>query len=289
MTVLDPDFLRSFLAIADTGSYGTAATRVHKTQSTVSAQMKRLEELLDVALFERVGRRNLLTPEGNRLLHYARSIVRLNDETFGAFRPKQSRETIKLGMSDDYAQAFLLPALARFSQRYPQVEVEVLTTDSRSLRQEDETGGFDAIVASCSSGLGELEVLRTDRLHWIGRVGTSLHAEETIPLALWADGCAWREVGLAALAGSERAYRVMHTTSNAPLLRAVVAEGMAVTVGPDWYLAPGLTVLAEMDRCCPLGEDSVGMRVLNPVISESLSIFLDYLRICFRSPGETLG
>jgi DNA-binding transcriptional LysR family regulator len=285
MTVLDPDFLKSFLAIAETGNYSSAAVRVHKTQSTVSAQMKRLEELLEVPLFEKVGRRNLLTPEGVRLLQYAKSIVRLNEETVGAFRPRQTQGSIRVAMSDDYAQAFLVPALTRFSHRYPQVEVEILTSDARSLLQRPDSGDFDAIVASCNAGISDIEVLRTDRLHWIGANGTTLHAGETIPLALWADGCAWRQMCLTALARADRNYRILHTTSNAPLLRSVVGQGLAVTLGPDWYLTPGLSVLTDMDRLCPLGDDSVGIKVLNPSPAEPLVIFLDYLRSVFSSPN----
>ncbi len=289
MTVLDPEFLRSFLAIADTGSYSAAAARVNKTQSTVSAQMKRLEELLNVALFDKVGRKNALSPEGMKLLNYARSIVRLHDETIEIFQPRRSQEVIRLGMSDDYAQAFLMPALRKFSRRYPEVEVQMLTSDSRSLRQPDDIGEFDVIVASCSSGVGGLEVLRTDELHWIGREGSRLHEHKTIPLALWADGCAWRDMGLAALAAGERDFRVMHTTSNAPLLRSVVAEGIAITVGPQWYLAKDTSVLTAMDAACPVGRDSVGLRVLAPSISDTLEIFLDYLRASFRSPEVSLS
>ena len=101
MIAIDPDFLRSFLAISDTGSYGAAAKRVNKTQSTVSAQMKRLEETLGVALFEKAGRRNLLSPEGLRLLQYAKSIVRLNEETVNPFRQVEATGAIKIGLSDD--------------------------------------------------------------------------------------------------------------------------------------------------------------------------------------------
>jgi DNA-binding transcriptional LysR family regulator len=287
MTVLDPDLLKSFLAIADTGGYGPAASRVHKTQSTLSAQMKRLEQLLGVALFEKVGRRNVLTPEGHRLMQYARSIVHLNDEVVSAFKPRKANSSIKIGMSDDYAQAFLLPALARFSRRYPGVEVEVLTSDSRTLRDSDNPHGFDAIIASCKSGIGDLEVLRTDRLHWIGSRSRPPHDSQTIPLALWADGCAWRQMGLAALAKASRSYRIVHTTSNAPLLRSVVEEGLAITLGPEWYLSSGLTILPEMDRLCPLGEDSVGIKLLTSHASDSLPTFLDYLRTFFSSaPGQ---
>lgn len=283
MIAIDPDFLRSFLAISDTGSYGAAAKRVNKTQSTVSAQMKRLEDTLGVALFEKAGRRNLLSPEGLRLLQYAKSIVRLNEETVNAFRQGEATGAIKIGMCDDYAQAFLIPVLTRFARRYPLVEVEVLTADTRSLHERVDLDSFHAIIASGNSGLDGLETLRRDRLYWIGAEDHRVHLEPRMPLALWSEGCAWRGMGLAALAQADRAYRIVHTTSNAVLLRAVVREGLAVTIGPKWYLAPGLTLLDDMNRTLPLGEDTVGIKVLAGEIPEPLAVFLDYVRAGFRN------
>lgn len=284
MLAIDPDFLRSFLAISDTGSYGAAARRVNKTQSTISAQMKRLEDTLGVVLFEKAGRRNLLSPEGLRLLQYAKSIVRLNEETVNAFRQGDATGTIKIGMCDDYAQAFLMPALTRFAHRYPLVEVEVLTTDTRSLRERADLDSFHAIIGSGNSGLEGLELLRRDRLYWIGSDDHRVHTETRMPLALWSEGCSWRDMALAALAEGDRAYRVVHTTSNAALLRAVVREGLAITIGPKWYLAPGLTLLDDMNRTFPLAEDSVGVKVLAGEMTEPLAVFLDYLRAGFRNP-----
>ena len=286
MLTLDADFLRSFLAISETGSYGAAAHRVNKTQSTVSAQMKRLEEMLGVSLFSKSGRRNLLTPEGLRLLEYAKSIVRLNEETVNAFLTPRPGGTVKLGICDDYAQAFLLPALSRFARRFPQVEVEILTTDSRSLRNRPDIDSFDAIIVSTKSGIEGVELLRMDQLYWIGSEAHDVQFQPRLPLALWSDGCAWRDMALAALAGAGRDYRIMHTTSNAPLLRAVVQNGLAVTIGPKWYLAPGLVELPELNRTCPLGEDGLGVKVLNPDLSEPLATFIDYVRTYFRGGGQ---
>jgi hypothetical protein len=68
MQALDPDFLRTFIAITETGTYEAAGLKVNKTQSAVSAQVKRLEEILGATLFEKSGRRNVLTASGRRLV-----------------------------------------------------------------------------------------------------------------------------------------------------------------------------------------------------------------------------
>ena len=99
--LLDVDQLRTFIAIAETGSFTRAADIVHKTQSAVSMQMKRLEERLDRAIFARDGRASKLTEDGERLLDYARRIVKLNVETIARVlgridRPCPARRTGRL-------------------------------------------------------------------------------------------------------------------------------------------------------------------------------------------------
>jgi DNA-binding transcriptional LysR family regulator len=83
--LLDIDQLRTFIAIAETGSFTKAAEVVNKTQSAVSMQMKRLEERIERPIFARDGRASKLTEDGARLLDYARRLVKLNIETVAAF------------------------------------------------------------------------------------------------------------------------------------------------------------------------------------------------------------
>ncbi len=282
MLSLDPDFLRSFLAISDTGSYSAAALQVNKTQSTVSAQMKRLEEMLGAALFERVGRRNVLTAEGRRLMEYARPIVRLNDETIFAFRPPEVSGAIRIGTCDDYAQAFLPPILKQFARTHPAVEVEVVTGDLVELRRHEHTEKFDALlISSCDPEPG-VEPLRVDKLHWVGAEQHCRHMDDHLPLALWSDGCTWRAQALTALAAGGRDWRVAYTTSNAPLLISTVRDGLGITVAPRWYLVPGLKILEEMDERYPLGDATIYIQTRSESNSPPLTAFLDYLRAHFR-------
>ena len=115
MIALDPDVLRSFIAIAEEGGFARAGEVVNKTQSTVSMQMKKLEETLGVAVFRKDGRRNVLTHDGERLLEYARRLVQLNDETVQVFRQPELSGAVRIGTPDDYAETFLPEIFARFS------------------------------------------------------------------------------------------------------------------------------------------------------------------------------
>src|ERR1700674_4567653 len=101
--LLDVDQLRTFIAIVESGSFTRAADAVHKTQSAVSMQMKRLEERLERPIFTRDGRTSKLTEDGERLLDFARRIVKLNVEALAAFSDFALTGRVRLGVPDDYA------------------------------------------------------------------------------------------------------------------------------------------------------------------------------------------
>ena len=129
--LIDVDQLRTFIAIAETGSFTKAAEVVNKTQSAVSMQMKRLEERLERPIFARDGRASKLTEDGQRLLDYARRIVKLNVETLAAFSDAELSGRVRLGVPDDYADRYLPEIMARFSRVYPGVELTVICEPTR--------------------------------------------------------------------------------------------------------------------------------------------------------------
>ena len=118
--LIDVDQLRTFIAIVETGSFTKAAEVVHKTQSAVSMQMKRLEERLGKPIFARDGRASKLTEDGDRLLDYARRIIKLNVEALAAFDDTELAGRVRLGLPDDYADRYLPEIMARFSRAYPE-------------------------------------------------------------------------------------------------------------------------------------------------------------------------
>lgn len=285
MFSLDPDFLRTFLAISETGSFGAAGEKVNKTQSTVSAQMKRLEEIVGVPLFEKEGRRNVLTPDGLKLLEYAASMVRLNDEALRAFRPPEMSGRIRLGAIDEYAQAFLPATLRSFNSSHPAVQVEVATGNTGYLRDLLADGELDAAILSCRAGDAETEVLRADRLHWFGGEGASPHFEDPLPFCAWSAGCSWREMANAALTRDGRKSRLVVTTSNAALITLTVRDGLGVAVAPSWFISPGLRILDEMDARYPLGIAEIGIKRASGSTNPVLEVFISHVKAEMGSPA----
>src|SRR5258708_25034028 len=113
--LIDVEQLRTFIAIVETGSFTKAAEVVHKTQSAVSMQMKRLEERLGKAIFARDRRASKLTEDGDRLLDYARRIIKLHVEALAAFHDAALPGRRRLGLPDHYADRYPPPIMARLS------------------------------------------------------------------------------------------------------------------------------------------------------------------------------
>jgi DNA-binding transcriptional LysR family regulator len=269
---LDLDQLRTFVAIAETGSFTRAADVVYKTQSAVSMQMRRLEERIGKPIFARDGRNSRLTEGGERLLGYARRMVRLSEETLAAFDETELQGTVRLGTPDDYADRFLPEILARFARSNPRVEVSVICEPSLTLMEMARTGDIDlSIVTAC--GEANTSVVRQEPLLWVTSQAHGIEQEEVLPMALSKGPCIWRTAALDALASVGRKYRVLYTSGNSTAISAAVLAGLAVTVFPESALRPGMRVLSEVEGfprlpICEIGIIRSWARPASPIVDK---------------------
>jgi DNA-binding transcriptional LysR family regulator len=261
--LIDVDQLRTFIAIAETGSFTKAADLVHKTQSAVSMQMKRLEERVDRPIFVRDGRASKLTEDGERLLDYARRIVKLNIEALAAFSDAELSGRVRLGVPDDYADRYLPEIMARFSRTYPGVELTVSCQPSTELITLIDDNELDlAIVTNCE-GRRPAEVFRRERLLWVSSNRHSTHLEERLPLALGRPSCAFRQSAIERLESIGRPYHVLYMSANSGAVAAAVLSGLAVSVFPESGLRPGMRVLTPAEGFPELPSCNIGL-IRNP-------------------------
>ena len=248
-TVLDLDQLRSFVAIAESGSFTRAGDVVHKTQSAVSMQMRRLEERIGKPIFERDGRQSKLTEEGERLLNYARRLIKLNDETLAAFNDTELTGRVRLGTPDDYADRFLPEILARFARSNPRVEVTVVCEPTPMLLDCLRANDLDvAIITNCAA-VGRVggAVIRREPLLWVTSARHCAHEETPLPLALGRPTCDWRQAAVGGLDALGRQHRLLYSSWSSAAVGAAVMAGLAVSVLPESALRPGMRVLSETD------------------------------------------
>ena len=256
---LDIDLLKTFLAVSDTGSFTRAAEEVNKTQSAVSMQMKRLEELLGRALFARDGRAIRFTPDGERLIEYARRLVALNDEAVSTFKHPELTGTVRFGTPDDYADRFLPEILARFARTHPLVTVDVDCLNTSVLSERTRRGEMDLALVTFGCDIATDEPVRREPLVWVTSARHSTHLLEILPLAVSHGGCEWRSTVLAALESTGRKYRVAYSSPNSNAVNAAVQSGLAVGAVPELCVRPGMRVLTEKDGFPSLGHFEIGL------------------------------
>lgn len=227
---LDPDLLRTFVAIVDAGGFTQAARQVHRTQSAVSMQVRRLEETLDRVLFQRDGRGVQLAPDGEALLGYARRLLKLHDEAVAALTRPDLSGLVRIGTPDDYVDRFLPEILARFACAFPRVQVEVHCETSMNLRRILTEDRLDLALITCAPGAETGEVLRREPTVWATAERHLAHEHEPLPLALFQPGCPFRDWALASLNEQGRPYRIAYTSASFSSILAAVTAGLAVTV-----------------------------------------------------------
>lgn len=256
---LDLDQLQTFIMIADTGSFTKAADEVHRTQSAVSMQMRRLEERIGKPLFEKDGRLNKLSEEGEKLLGYARRLIHLNRETLSAFDDTRLEGTIRIGTPDDYADRFLPEIMARFTRSNPKVELTVLCEPTPALADHIQRGNLDLALITHSEKRSQAEVVRREPLLWVSSANHATHEQEILPMAFGRPTCIWRRAACELLDDMDREYRVLFTSFSATVIAAAVLSGLAISVLPECALRPGMRVLGEADGFGPLPDCKIAI------------------------------
>ncbi len=253
MRSLELELLRTFVAITDRESFALAAEQVHRTQSAVTQQMARLEEQLGVALFLKVGRSKRLTEHGVRLLDYARRLLALNDEAIASLAAQDLRGPLRIGSIYDATEFLLPPLLARFSQLYPNLQIEVHTDRTAHLLHSLKRGEIEiALVArpeDSENGVHPIVRMRTSPLVWMAGVGYVHDRTQPVPLVVPDHPSNYRAAAQTALDAHGIAWRIRHVSTSLAFnsLRAALRAGLGVTVRLIEMLAPDLRVVTEAE------------------------------------------
>jgi DNA-binding transcriptional LysR family regulator len=243
--MLDTDQLRSFLAIVDTGSFTRAGERVHKTQSAVSMHVRRLEEQLGCALFVKQGRAARLTEEGERLIDYARRMIQVEAGAMAALSRKGLRGSVRLGIPDDYAEAFLADILTIFNRRQPLVTVSVVCENSVELTAQVHASAIELALVTDHEDLHGFELVREEPLVWVASPRFKPPDGAPVPLALGSPNCIWGKVTEEALREWPVATRGLFFSKNYTAVITVVRAGLAVTALPLGMVGEDLCVMSE--------------------------------------------
>jgi len=287
ITNLPTELLRTFIAIADSGNFSLAAEQINRTQSAVSMQIKRLEELVDKTLFIRDSRNLKLTADGLILSSYARRILKLNEEVVSLLKRPELSGWVSIGLPDDYVTRFLPEILAGFSRNCPRIQVEVTCEPSHQLRRRMKRGELDlAITTSPTVEVENATLLQNDPMVWVTSEQHLQHEETPLPLALFPDECYSRSWAIKALENAQIDYRIAYTSATLMGLKAAVSAGLAVAAISRSIIPPGIRELTVDEGFPPLPNASFLLH-RNPESEHSIVDSLtEHIRKAFSHRGD---
>lgn len=226
---LDITTLRSFVAVADNGGVTRAAGYLHLTQSAVSMQLKRLEELLDLQLLDRSGRTIALTAAGEQMLAYARRMVALNDEVMARLTDQAFEGEVAFGVPHDVVHPVIPRVLKQFNATYPRVRVNLVTSNTRHLKEEFSKGGFDLILTTETGAREEAESIHKMQLRWVGAPGGTAWRHQPLQLG-FSRNCIFRGLAVKALDAAEIPWEMAIDSESDRTVEATISADLAVGV-----------------------------------------------------------
>ncbi len=249
LPLLDNDVLRTFVAIAETGNFSTAAEAVLRTPSAVSMQIKKLEEQLRTTLFLRDARSVTLTQHGEMLLSYARRMLALSNEAVSRFVMPELSGVVRLGAPDDIAERLLPKLLKNFGESFPGIMVDVTVDQSLLLRKRMDEQRLDLALINCATRPFPTggEIIHTEKLVWAGAKCGNAYLRDPLPISVWEDGCVWRQDALAQLDKHKRTYRIAYASAHTMAQRAAVVSDLAIAPFPRSYITEDMQILGAKE------------------------------------------
>ena len=256
--IIDTLQLKSFVAIAETGTFVQAAATVYRTQPALSLQIKKLEEQLGCELFDRTGRKVVLTPQGEIFLGYAKRMIQLQWEVFSRLREPDIEGEIRFGTPEDFATHYLPDVLAGFRQHHPRVQLNVACDLTLNLIDGFHRGEYDVILAKRDPQRvkGGTKVWR-EPLVWAAADG--YQPEERLSLVLSPQPCIYRARALAALDRAKRSWHISYTSPSLAGTLAAVKAGLGITVLPSHMIPAGVHPIRKETKLPHLADAEVAL------------------------------
>ncbi|MFC3396201.1 transcriptional regulator LrhA [Brenneria rubrifaciens] len=244
---LDLDLLRTFVAVADLNTFAAAAVAVCRTQSAVSQQMQRLEQLIGKELFARHGRNKQLTEHGIQFLGYARKILQFNDEACISLMYSDIQGTLTIGASDDTVDTLLPYILHRITSVFPKLSIAVSVKRSAEMLEMLQDGKIDLVITTMNSAGFPHVLLRSSPTLWYCAADYQFRPEEPVSLVVLDEPSPFRTLAMERLKAAGIPWKVSYVASTLSAVRAAVKAGLGVTVRSVEMMSPELKVLGATD------------------------------------------
>lgn len=284
---LESDLLRTLVAIAETGNFTRASEIVGRTQSAVSVQMKKLEDVVGETLFERGPRGVTLTAPGERLATDARRIISLLDQAAISLHSAPLDGSVRIGIPEEYGGTILPCVLSRFAKTHPRAEVTVRCAASSVLNSELDKGELDLVVVHEEAVRTGGEMLLHDPVVWVTSNEHFQHECDPMPVAVAERGCWWREWALTGLDQHQRNYRIAFVSDSTSGIQAAVSSGIATGVLAKSDIPPDCRALSMEEGFPQLQGTNIVLRTRVQDPCSTKEGMAQAVREAFRMPAIT--
>ncbi len=282
-TPLDSDLLRTFVAVTETGNFTRAGSKAGRTQSAVSMQIKKLEEIVGGTLFERGSRGVVLTKRGADLIENTRRIATMLDGTAAAMRAPPLDGPVRIGIPEEYGHAILSRALSAFSRRHAQVEVTVRYAHSPAQMQALAEGELDLAVVFEWQDFGGGEVLMQDPTVWVTSMLHPVHEERPVPIALYSRDGWCRDFAMRSLEQRGLNHRIAYMSDTTGGLKLAVTSGLAIAPISRSNIPAGCRELTAADGFGDIDSSNVVLRRNPLAVGEAIDGMAEAIREAFTS------
>lgn len=247
--------LATFLKIVETGSFTSAANLLGYAQSTITTQIKQLEEELGCLLFERLGKSLILTQEGERLTDYAQKMLQLERRILLEVpTSEEPRGILKVGVSESLCYHELPKMLVKFRKQCPKVEIQLKFITHSTFPALLKKGALDLVYTlNPYIESPELALLykKKENLSFYASPDHSLASRKHIaerdldgvPLLLTERGCHFRKMLIDALSAKHIVPKIILETSSKEILKQFAIDNLGIAFIPD------MTAQKEMAGC----------------------------------------
>lgn len=257
---LESDLLRTLVAISEAKNFTKASIMVGRTQSAVSVQMKKLEDIVNERLFERGPRGVTLTIPGEQLVKDAKRIISLLDQAVSSLHSDPLDGFVRIGIPEEYGGIILPCVLSTFAKMHPKVEVTVHSASSTELRRAFDTGKLDLVVIHEDSAMIGGEILANDPVVWVTSDTHIQHECDPMPIAICERGCWWRDWAVETLNHRQKNYRIAYESNSILGLQSAVSSGIAVAILSQSQVPADCRELTTAEGYPPLQGSSIVLR-----------------------------
>lgn len=230
LTTVDFGLLQAYVTACRFGSITRAAEASNRTQSAVSMQIRRLEDLVGKRLLARHGRGVRPTAEGEIFFGYAARILTLGDEACARLGGADPGPQVRVGVTQEFTAAELPVALGAFRRKHPRAHVSVAVDTTAGLYALWREERLDVMVGVRSMTPAEPFSTWSIPLHWVCGTTYVHRSGEPLDLVLLDEPCAWRGRALGALDEAGRPWRVAFSSHSLAAVQAAVEDGGGVAL-----------------------------------------------------------